>query len=43
LLLSCPATPAVARAKIIQRVEAGEKLSEDKVEAIIRGKRWPEG
>jgi hypothetical protein len=35
LLVSCPATPAAARTKIIKRVEAGEKLSEDKVEAII--------
>jgi hypothetical protein len=35
LLLSCPVTPEAARTKIIQRVEAGEKLTEDKVEAII--------
>ncbi len=36
LLVSCPATPEATRTKIIKRVEAGEKLSEDKVEAIIR-------
>jgi hypothetical protein len=36
LLVSCPATPEAARTRIIKRVEAGEKLSEDKVEVIIR-------
>jgi hypothetical protein len=35
LLLCCPQTPEAACTKIIKRVEAGEKLSEDKVEAII--------
>jgi hypothetical protein len=36
LLLFCPVTPEAARTKIIQRVEAGEKLTEKRVEAIVR-------
>jgi hypothetical protein len=36
LMLSCLSTPEAARTKIIKRVDACERLSKDKVEAIIR-------
>ena len=38
LMLSSLSTPETARTAIIRRVKAGEKLTEDRVEAIIRKK-----